>query len=136
MPIKFEIMAAMNNNSKIADLRIAVVDDEPDLPALYSQVIEKLGYPSPSLFNDGTSIVKALTKDRQSFDIIIMDYRMPEMNGIEAANIIVRYKKNTKIILVSAYDFVKQKAAEAGFPFLMKPFSIQQLGECIESMKN
>jgi CheY-like chemotaxis protein len=115
-------------------LRIAVVDDDPSLPPLYAQSLVKLGYSLPSLFNDGTSIVKSMTKDHQSFDIIMMDYQMPEMNGVEAAKIIQRYKKQTKIILVSGYDFVKQKAVDAGFPFLMKPFSEDQLAECLESL--
>ena len=80
------------------DLKIAIVDDDPDLPLLYSQVIGKLGYKSPSIFNNGTSIVNALSADHLSFDLIIMDYRMPEMNGVEAAKIIHRYRNHTKIL--------------------------------------
>jgi DNA-binding NtrC family response regulator len=121
--------AAVKNN-----LKIAVVDDDPSLPSLYAQSLVKLGYSLPSLFNNGTSIVNSMTKDHQSFDIIIMDYKMPEMNGVEAAKIIQRYKKQTRIILVSGYDFVKQKAVDAGFPFLMKPFSLNQLADCLESV--
>ncbi len=78
------------------NLKITIVEDQKGLAVAYSKAIEKLGYPSPSVFNDGTSIVKALTKDRQSFNVIIMDYQMPEMNGIEAAKIIQRYNRDTR----------------------------------------
>jgi hypothetical protein len=40
------------------------VDDQKELSGVYSQIIEKLGYASPPIFNDGTSIVKALIRDR------------------------------------------------------------------------
>jgi len=118
------------------NLKIAIVDDDVNLTEIYSRVIEKLGYTLPSIFKDGTSIVKALAKDHQSFDIIIMDYRMPEMNGIEAAKIIQRYKKETRIIIATGYDFVKQKAIEAGLPFILKPFSSEQFAEAIKGAKS
>jgi CheY-like chemotaxis protein len=115
-------------------LRVAIVEDSPDLAFTLSKVLSKFGYPSPAVFHDGTSIVRALTRDRESFDVILMDYRMPEMNGIEAAKIIQRYRKDTKIILASAYAFVKDKASEAGLPFLQKPFSSAQLVDCLDSL--
>ena len=92
------------------DLKIAIVDDEKELTTLYSKVIKKIGCPIPSIFYDGSSIVHAVTKDRQSFDIIIMDYRMPEMNGLEAAKIIKRYRKDTKIILTTAHIYLEKEA--------------------------
>jgi len=114
------------------NLKIAVVDDQNELSEVYSRGIEKLGYQPPSIFNDGTSMVKALTRDRQSFDVIIMDYRIPEMSGIEAAKIIKRYKSDTKIIIATSNDFVKSEAIGAGLSFLLKPFSVEQLAECLE----
>ena len=122
------MLAEVNRN-----LRIAIVDDQKELSFVYSQIIEQLGYQSPSIFNNGTSIVNALAKySRQSFDIVIMDYQMPEMDGIEAAKIIQRYRKDTKVILATALQSVKQEAREAGLPILLKPFSINQLAECLE----
>jgi CheY-like chemotaxis protein len=60
---------------------------------------------------------------------------MPEMNGIEAAKLIKRYRKDTKIVLATAYN-VKNQALDAGFSFLMKPFSIQEFAKCLESIKD
>ncbi|MDA4130978.1 MAG: response regulator [Thaumarchaeota archaeon] len=123
------------DNFVSSGLKIAVVDDEEDLALVYRVIFRKLGYSPPSIFRDGTSIVKALARDHGSFDIIVMDYRMPEMNGIEAAKIIKKYRQDTKIILVTAFDSVKQEALAAGFTFLSKPFSIEQLALCLESVK-
>lgn len=117
------------------NLKIAVVDDQNELSEVYSRGIENLGYPPPAFFNDGTSMVRALTRERQPFDVIIMNYRIPEMSGIEAAKIIQRYKKDTKIIIATSNDFVKVEALGAGLSFLLKPFSVEQLAECLEGSR-
>ncbi|MFI5421739.1 MAG: response regulator, partial [Nitrososphaerales archaeon] len=116
-------------------LKIAVVDDEKDLLSTYSLVVKTLGYKEPEVFSDGTSLIRSLMNDQKSFDVILMDYRMPEMNGIEAARLIKRYRRQTQIVIMSGYDFVKEKAGAFGIPFLQKPFSIKQLGECLENLK-
>ena len=65
------------------------------------------------------------------FDLVLMDYRMPEMNGIEAAKIIQTHRKEAKIILVTAQGSVKQQALDAGLSFIEKPFSMKQLARTL-----
>jgi len=113
-------------------MKIAIVEDDPDIRSLLSMMLtQKLRYPEPSLFVDGSSLVRALTEDHKSFDVIIMDYRMPEMNGIEAAKIIRRHRNETKIILTTGYD-VKEEAQGAGLLYLQKPFSMDALARILE----
>lgn len=96
-------------------------------------ISRKLRYPAPAVFNDGTSLVRAMTQNSQRFDIIIMDYRMPEMNGIEAARIIMRHRNTTRIILATGYD-VKEEALRTGLLYLQKPFSIDALAYLLEQL--
>jgi DNA-binding NtrC family response regulator len=108
-------------------MKIAIVEDDEEIRSLLSRMLtQKLGYPPPALFSNGTSLVKAISEDSLNFDAIIMDYRMPEMNGIEAAKIIKRHRSGLKIILVTGYD-VKDEAAQAGLLYLQKPFSIDAI---------
>ncbi len=116
-------------------LKIAIVDDQPELLTTFSRALQALGYPEPSIFPNGTSIVRALMTNQEHFDVILMDYRMPEMNGIEAAKLIKRYRKDAKIVIMTGYDFVKEKAAEIGVPFLQKPFKLEQLVQCLDTIK-
>ena len=61
-------------------------------------------------------------------DIIIMDYRMPIKNGIEASKDILQINKNAKIIFASADTSVKEIANSIGVvSFKTKPFSNQKL---------
>ena len=115
-------------------MKIAVVEDDPEIrSALSTMLTQRLGYPKPSVFGDGTSLVKAIASDHQSFDLIIMDYRMPEMNGIEAARIILRHRNGIKVVLITGYD-VKEEAESAGMIYLQKPFSIEALTTIIQQV--
>jgi CheY-like chemotaxis protein len=114
------------------DLKIAVVDDQKKLSSVYSRGIEELGYRHVSIFNDGTSLLNTMTTQLLSFDVIIFDYQIPEMSGIEAAKIIREYKRDAKIIIATANGFVKLAAIAAGLSVLSKPFSARQLARCFE----
>jgi DNA-binding NtrC family response regulator len=112
-------------------MKIAIAEDDPDIRSLLSFTLtQKLSYPEPAVFKDGASLVKAVSENNLSFDVIIMDYQMPEMNGIEAAKIIQRQATRTKIILTTGHD-VREEAQDAGLVYLQKPFSTEALGEIL-----
>jgi CheY-like chemotaxis protein len=113
--------------------KIAVVDDEPEMRKSFSIVISYLGY-SPTVFESGTSFVRALAKDKLSFDLVLMDYRMPEMNGIEASKIIHRYRPDMKIVLISAFDFVEKEALANGLLYMKKPVSMSTLSKILQQV--
>jgi len=61
-------------------------------------------------------------------DLIIMDYRMPVKNGIEACKDILKYTNNVRIIFASADNSVEKIVLSLGvLCFLSKPFEIQEL---------
>ncbi len=111
------------------------MDDEKELLNVFTKVLEMLGYPTPDVFNDGTSFIRSLERNLQIYDVVLMDYRMPEMNGIEAAKIVIKLRPQTKIIMITGIDHVKEKAAEIGVLYLQKPFTAKQLAECLNKLK-
>jgi len=111
--------------------RVAIVDDDFELLTTYSVVLEHLGYAALTA-NDGDEIVnQVLYGDEAAPDVILMDYRMPKMNGLEAAKRILRNRPGIKIIMSTADDSVKQEAISAGMTFLQKPFSLDELASAI-----
>ena len=67
-------------------------------------------------------------------DVVLMDYRMPCKNGIEATREILKLNNNIKIIFISSYPAIKELALSIGAKiFIEKPFGIQEL---ISSIKN
>ncbi len=85
----------------------------------------------------GTEAVKAVQNDW--YDIVLMDIKMPEMDGITATKEIRKFDLSTPIIAVSAYeqDIYKPKAETAGCDcFIEKPFTRNKLYTAILGIMN
>lgn len=87
--------------------RILVVEDEKVLNEAYVLVLKKEGYDVISAF-DGEEALKIASKE--DFDLILLDLRMPKMNGVE---FLKKYKPSenhpsVKIIVFSNYDDEKE----------------------------
>ncbi len=61
-------------------MRVAIVDDEPDLAAEVARLAEASGM-TCEIFSDGTEIVTALR--RSTYDVVLLDWNMPNTSGIE-----------------------------------------------------
>ena len=83
-----------------AETRILVVDDEPKLCLLYQAVLEDEGY----FVRTASSATQALD-DMDEFhpDLVVMDIRMPGMDGIEAMGRMLNRKNDLPIVLNTAY---------------------------------
>jgi CheY-like chemotaxis protein len=113
---------------------IAIVDDEEDLLAVYKMMVRQSGFTVAFTASDGGDAVQALTEKRVRPDVILLDYRMRTMNGLEAAQKIRQVDQTVKIVIVTADDSVKERTIAAGFGYLQKPFSVSQLGELLKSL--
>lgn len=114
-------------------LKIAIVDDEPDLQRLYNLALSSRGYEIVYIANDGTDAVEKNRIDPAQ--IIIMDHRMPTKNGVEATREILAERPKTKVIFVSADEAVEKEAREVGAArFLKKPISLKDLINNIEEV--
>lgn len=103
--------------------RILVADDEAYNRELIQIILDKWGV-IPVIVNDGKAAVAKL--ENQSFDIILMDLRMPEMDGISVARHLRQTLSiNTPILALTATSTEDEitQALEAGMNgYLLKPF--------------
>jgi CheY-like chemotaxis protein len=100
--------------------------------SVFSILIRSLGYQEDFVAHDGTEIVEAVLSGISNPDLIIMDYRMPNMNGMDAAQKILKAKPDVRIIIASADDTIKPVANSAGMKFAQKPFSMAELSRMIK----
>ncbi|MFN8534315.1 MAG: response regulator [Dehalococcoidia bacterium] len=116
----------------MAITRVVIVDDESVIRMDLKQMLTAMGYQVVGEAGDGKT---AITMARQTMpDIVIMDNRMPDLAGIEAARILTS-EKIAPVLLVTAYGLKEQieDAKEAGVVgFLAKPFREQDLQPAIE----
>jgi two-component system chemotaxis response regulator CheY len=110
---------------------LAIVENEQDLISIYSRVIKELGFDPIIVAREGEEIVRAVAEGRVSPDVVIMDYRLPGINGIEAAKKILEHRPATKVIVASADDSVRDESLSLGFTFLQKPFSLATFSDRI-----
>ena len=112
-------------------LRILIVDDSEVNRKVASLMLKKLGHHA-DLATNGIEAIEAI--EHQSYDIVLMDIQMPEMDGLEATKIIrQRWHEDLKIIIVTSLDNYREISLEAGADdFLTKPFGIENLRETIK----
>ncbi|MEK6534196.1 MAG: sigma-54 dependent transcriptional regulator [Thermodesulfobacteriota bacterium] len=112
--------------------RILVVDDEESHRIMLRAVLSADGY-AVAEASDGTEAVRAVGKE--AFDLILMDIRMTNMDGIEALTEIRKISPLVPILIMTAYASVKTavEALKAGaFDYLTKPLDIEELKILIE----
>ncbi len=112
--------------------RIVIADDESLIRMDLREMLTNLGYLVVGDVGDGRSAVN-LAKELRP-DIVIMDIKMPDMDGIEAARILTE-ERIAPVLLLSAYSQQElvTKAREAGVAgYLVKPFRESDLTPAIE----
>jgi AmiR/NasT family two-component response regulator len=113
-------------------LRIMIADDEPIIRLDLRKTLENMGHQVVGEAGDGAKAIEAARELKP--DIIIMDIKMPEMDGIDAAKIITT-EGIAPVLLLTAYsqkDLV-DRAKDAGvFAYLVKPFKEADLLPAME----
>lgn len=112
--------------------RILVVDDEEPIRILYEHELQEDGY-EVLLAADALQALEIV--DKEDVDLIVLDIKMPGMNGIEAMQKIVGKKKDLPIIINSAYphfrdSFMTWVAEE----YVVKSSNLQELKDKIKHL--
>ena len=82
---------------------IAIVDDEKDNVTLFTKVLQENGYHIMG-FTNPLFFLDYMREHPDSFDLIIVDYRMSPMQGCELANKISAINPTIKMIIITSYD--------------------------------
>jgi len=110
--------------------KILVVDDQKGIRNLLKELLEQEGFQVITV-GDGSAAIKETQE--QKIDLIIMDMRMPGMNGLEAAKRILRDEYIPVILMTAdAKTEVREAAREAGVNrCIIKPFAIEELRDVV-----
>jgi PAS domain S-box-containing protein len=120
-------------------LKVLVVEDEPMNQKVISQMLRLRNY-SIEIANDG---IEALEKSLAvKFDLILMDLKMPQMDGFEASKLIREHEQTSNLnpvpiiaITANALESERQKCFEVGMnEFLSKPISLSDLYDTIDTL--
>ena len=107
--------------------RILLVDDESDVTRILSKRLGRRGFECQTAAN-GQEAVDAM--GQYVYGVIIMDVKMPVMDGMSALQIIHSRWPKTQVILLSGHadmQLAVQAMSEGAFGYLMKPVDIEEL---------
>lgn len=114
---------------------IAIVEDEKDLVRVYVRLFEKRGIPVCFIAYDGNEAIIKFIACTPKPHIVIMDYRLPTLNGIEVTKRILAIDPDTKVIMISADTSIKEESLRNGaFTFLAKPVSLKEIANTVDTI--
>jgi len=124
---------AVDEGIQMSSLRILLAEDNATSQKVAVKMLKRLGYKADVVAN-GIEALQAL--ERQPYDLVLMDLRMPEMDGLEATRITrQRWPVNgPKIIAVTAYALQgdREKCLDAGMDdYISKPIKVSELAEVL-----
>jgi DNA-binding NtrC family response regulator len=107
--------------------KLLIIDDERSILDLLSVVFTKEGYQVET----SLSASKALELiEKQDFDLVISDIKLPEMSGMEILRRVKKEKPELPFVMITAYGSIKQavEALKAGaLDYVVKPFDVEEL---------
>ena len=115
----------------MSNQHILVVDDEKNIRLTVTQALTSAGYQLSSAAN-GEEALKQLAE--QEFGLILLDLRLPGMDGLEVLRQVVKIRPDIKVVIISAHGTI-DNAVEAmklgAIDFLQKPFTPQELRDFV-----
>jgi len=126
-------MNTPDSNPTPLQARILIVDDDPAVGEVMGQVLEALGYSSACCGDPAEAISRF---KEGGFDVILTDYRMPTMSGIELSQEMRKCQASIPVILMSGYSPEMEEGEMSLSPIdliLDKPIEMDRLDQAIKS---
>lgn len=113
--------------------RILIVDDEESFRTILAKRLGKRGLP---VVTAGSGREALETIKHRSFDVILLDVKMPEMNGIEALAEIKKIDPLLEVIILTGHasvDAAVEIMKLGGYEYLLKPCPLDELLDKIDA---
>ena len=131
-------MEAMQTAMKNADSKETIlwVDDEEIVLKVWSLMLQKLGY-TVLQARHGYEALEIFENNKNRISLVILDMRMPGMNGCEVYDRLKEIQPETKIIIASGYidQYSLEELSKRDFNgYIEKPFKLKELSDKIEEV--
>ena len=108
-------------------MRVFVVEDEKAFVDVYQKIFDIINFEIADWAYSGEEAVSIFKNMKERPALIIMDHRLPKMNGVETMIEILRMDPKTKVLFVSADERARKLAMDNGaVDFIQKPFALAQ----------
>ena len=119
------------------NMKILIVDDFATMRKILKNILKQIGFKNISEADDGKSALRVLKKE--SFDLILSDWNMPEISGLELLNSVRSDSKlkNIPFVMVTAEaqkDNILEAVKSGVNSYIVKPFTAETVGEKINKV--
>ncbi len=112
--------------------KILVVDDEANIRELYKEELEEMGY-EVTTTPDAVQALALL--DTAKFDLVTLDMRMPDMDGIEALRKMKERNSALPVVICTAYEAYKHDFGSwCSDAYVVKSADMTQLRETVKKI--
>lgn len=109
---------------------ILLIDDEELTLELIKHMLAEINVGEVLMSGSSARALKVLQKDPAHYDLVISDWEMPEMNGLDFLRAFRQFNKNTPVLMVTGNtqrEFVMEAIKAGVNDFLGKPFTARDL---------
>jgi CheY-like chemotaxis protein len=120
-------------NRAMSHGRILFVDDDQDIAGVSKRVLESAGY-RVTIQNNAEEALRLFAGKPYDFDLIVTDFMMPDMNGVELSDRIFTIRADIPVILSTGYaeDALDKSTLPKGISgILFKPANMSEIREAI-----
>ncbi|MDQ0189456.1 response regulator [Alicyclobacillus cycloheptanicus] len=113
--------------------KILIVDDQFGIRVLLQEVLQREGY---TIFqaNNGPTALDIVQKENP--DLILLDMKIPGMDGLEILRVIRKLEVETKVIMMTAYgelNLIREAMELGALAHFTKPFDIDELRQAVNA---
>ena len=118
---------------------LSIVDDEMDVTVLFRDALRRIPGLTVLAFNDPTEALKHYTINQEEYVLVISDYKMPVLNGLDLLRKVKTLNPNVRTMLMSAFDvdedhlLQKYLIEEIIDKFIQKPITMLNLYNEVQS---
>jgi two-component system, OmpR family, phosphate regulon sensor histidine kinase PhoR len=112
--------------------KILIVDDEPDIALILKLQLEDAGFKTVRA-RDGIEALECLA--RETFELILLDVKMPRMDGLQVLSRIMEKNGNDAVIMMTAHgseDIAVDAMKNGAIDYIAKPFSTEEIVKKVE----
>jgi len=111
--------------------KVLVVDDEMEVRKLFQDFLEHRGY-RVFVAKEGTEALRIVQEEMP--ELVLLDIRMPEMDGLEALARIKAMRPETTVVMISGYatlEIAKETLQKGAYDYIAKPVDLGHLEDLI-----
>ena len=127
------------DKSKLAEYKVLIIDDEPEIRALVTEVLADAGIKKIFGASDVRGALDLMANDSEIANLIICDWNMPGMTGVEFLRQIRAVHPDLPFLMITGradQTSVLEAKVSGVTAFVRKPFTLEQLEEKLKVLVN